>query len=499
MRAHAGHAVALALAHHPPHHGAVAAHHRRHARPPHHRRLLHVRIRPAHGLHRLHWHHHGRWPLHALHVGIVRQRAPLVVLRAVRLRPVAAALAVGAFAVATLAVGVAAVGALAGVTLAIAALAAVRALAVGLAGAFLALAVPGPVAAVAHSQALLAHLAPLGEAHVQRLPLEDLEVHLRDRHRRLVGRRVAQEAEALAFAAVVLGRRQRYDRAELPEELPQRRLVGVLVEVLEVEVAARHPVAFPLISGAGTARLGQLLLALRLRLGALHVELVDRMVVGAELLLAGLLAGGLDLLVGAQVQHVQRLHAGPRVLGRLVVHEREGPAPRVRAQRHGGDGAELGEHLAEPFLVPVGREALDVQVRVVLGVRLVAVGPLHHPTDVHGVVADVHAIAALDGDVRSLLCLEVYETIAIRGSVDVRGDFAGDHVAEEAEGVVQGLVVDARVQILDVDVVRAGLALGWVPLAPQDPARSPLDLRVVERLQGAVGIGHVLEVHIRVA
>ena len=75
---------------------------------------------------------------------------------------------------------------------------------------------------------------------------------------------------------------------------------------------------------------------------------------------------------------------------------------------------------------------------------------------------------------------------------------ARQNVAEEAERVVQRLVIDRLVEVLDEDVADARLAQRRVALAPHDAARLALDERVVHRVERALRVRHVVEVDVRV-
>lgn len=93
--------------------------------------------------------------------------------------------------------------------------------------------------------------------------------------------------------------------------------------------------------------------------------------------------------------------------------------------------------------------------------------------------------------------MDVTETLG--GSVWVGGDLTGKDSAEVGEGVVQGLVVDALVQVLDEDVTVTLLSVGRISLGPHDSARSALDLGVVQGVQGLLPVLLVREVDVGVA
>merc|ERR1719316_868502 len=330
-----------------------------------------------------------------------------------------------------------------------------------------------------------------GGPDVQRLAADHLQVHLRDSLRRLLRGGEAHEAEALGRALVIADNLGRRDLAEGAEVLAELLVVDALVEVLDVEVHA-------LTRTGGAALRVELLRELELALGlGLRAADVELAAVELVLLLLRLLLRRLLLLVRAHVLLVHLLDGLLRVVDVLVVHEREVALLLVLLHQGGGDGAELAEHLLDLLVVPVRRHVLDVDVREVLRLA-VAVLRLQERAHLHGLLPDLHAVHALDGLLRRVLGLEVHEPVALRLAVLVGRDLAGQDVAEQAERVVQGLVVDVRVEVLHEDVPRAGLAHRGVAVAPHDAARAALDLRVVQGVQGALRVRDVVVVHVGV-
>jgi hypothetical protein len=61
------------------------------------------------------------------------------------------------------------------------------------------------------------------------------------------------------------------------------------------------------------------------------------------------------------------------------------------------------------------------------------------------------------------------------------------------------LVVNLLVQVLDENVPSRALPQGRVPLAPHDPARTPLDQAVVEAVEGPFAVGTVEVVDVGVS
>mmetsp|Transcript_77772 Transcript_77772/g.240981 ORF Transcript_77772/g.240981 Transcript_77772/m.240981 type:complete len:661 (-) Transcript_77772:101-2083(-) len=346
---------------------------------------------------------------------------------------------------------------------------------------------------VALPEALLPRLPLLGEADVEGLAPDDLEVHLGNRTGGLVGRGETDEAKALAPAPLVGGGGRRGDGAEGLEERAQGSLVGSLPQVLHVEV---HPL-LPGLFGGGL--LAELRCALRLGLRALHVQLTHRVTVGAHLLLLALLLGFFNLLVGAHLLQVQLLDALLRLLSDFKVDEGELAALAVLADGHRGDVSVGTEHLLDLLFIPILGVVFDVEVGVVHDAGPVAIIALDELADIDRLVANLHAVHAFDRLCGRLRCLVVHKAVALRLAPSVRRDLAREDVAEEAEGVIEGLVVDVAVQVLHVDVAVAALPQARVALAPHDAARAVLDAGVVQRVKGALSVRHAMEVHVAIA
>merc|ERR1719316_1492627 len=331
-----------------------------------------------------------------------------------------------------------------------------------------------------------------GGPDVQRLAADHLQVHLRDSLRRLLRGGEAHEAEALGRALVIADNLGRRDLTEGAEVLPKLLVVDALVEVLDVEVHAL------LRARRGALRVELLLQAERalgLGLGALHVD--ARANEEILLLLVRSLLRRLLLLIRELVRLMQILDGLLRRVRGLEVHERKDALLLVLAHERGGDGAELPEDLLDLVLVPALRQLLDVHVRELLRL-VVAVLHLHEGRHLDGLLADLHPVHALDGLLRRVLGLEVHEPVALGLAVLIGRDLAGQDVAEQAERVVQGLVVDVRVEVLHEDVPRAGLAHRRVAVAPHDAAGAALDLQVVQGVQRALRVGDVVVVHVGV-
>jgi len=114
-------------------------------------------------------------------------------------------------------------------------------------------------------------------------------------------------------------------------------------------------------------------------------------------------------------------------------------------------------------------------------------------------VVEQHVVDVLDGLLGGLVGLEVDEAVAAAVGVLVGHDLAGEDVAEGGEGVVEGLVVDALVQVLDEDVAHAGLAERRVALRPHDAHGLLAQVVEVHGVEGALRVRRLVEVHVRVA
>mmetsp|Transcript_150764 Transcript_150764/g.366142 ORF Transcript_150764/g.366142 Transcript_150764/m.366142 type:complete len:400 (-) Transcript_150764:54-1253(-) len=309
----------------------------------------------------------------------------------------------------------------------------------------------------------------------------------------LVRRGEAHKAKALALAFVVSRSRNGSDLAEGLKQGTQTCLVGVLIQVLHIQV---HTLLLWLL--AARELLPQFRLPFPLRLRALHVELAHRMAIRANLLLLALLLGLLDLLRCSHILHVHLLYALLRLLARLEVDEGELPALVVRSNRHGRDGPKLTKLSVDLGLIPVLRETLAVQIGVVRKVWLLPISTLHELAHLHSLLSNLHAVHTLDGLLCRFLCLVVDKAIAVGLTCGVGSDLARQDASKQAESVVQGLVVNALVQVLHIDIASTALPQARVALAPHDATRAALDARVVQRVQCPLRVRHAVEVDVAV-
>ena len=84
----------------------------------------------------------------------------------------------------------------------------------------------------------------------------------------------------------------------------------------------------------------------------------------------------------------------------------------------------------------------------------------------------------------------------MRLTVPVSRNLARQDVAKERKCIVEGLVVDALVQVLDIDVASSTFAKAWITLAPHDAACAALDAGVIQCVKGTLGIPNRVEVDI---
>merc|ERR1719428_1803794 len=182
---------------------------------------------------------------------------------------------------------------------------------------------------------------------------------------------------------------------------------------------------------------------------------------------------------------VKLLNSRRRRFRGLVVYERERAAELVRHQNAARHLAQRREELEKLLLSVVGGKHLDVEVRALTRT-------LRSILHVHGhrnhAVANLHIVDARDGRLRSLLRLKMHESVPSRFTLLIRRDLAGQDVPEEAEGVVERLVVDLLVQALHEDVRDPRLARGRVAVTPHNAAGAPLYGGVVERVKRALRV-----------
>mmetsp|Transcript_65763 Transcript_65763/g.148385 ORF Transcript_65763/g.148385 Transcript_65763/m.148385 type:complete len:515 (+) Transcript_65763:89-1633(+) len=263
---------------------------------------------------------------------------------------------------------------------------------------------------VALAQALLPGLALLGEANVQRLALNDLEVHLGNCLGCLVRRSKAHETEALALALVVSGRCHGSDGTEGLKQGAQGGLVRVFIKVLHIEIHA-------LLLGGGILRSRELVtklcLALLLRLCTLRVELANWVAIHAHLVLLALLFCLLDFFRRTHLLHVQGLNRLLGLLVRLKVDKCKLAAPVVCADSHGGDRAETLKFFGDCLLTPAVREVFHVDISEICDVWALPVATLDELAHLDRLLTDLHAIDTLDGLLGSLLRLVVDKPVPV--------------------------------------------------------------------------------------
>mmetsp|Transcript_29113 Transcript_29113/g.68626 ORF Transcript_29113/g.68626 Transcript_29113/m.68626 type:complete len:280 (+) Transcript_29113:708-1547(+) len=177
------------------------------------------------------------------------------------------------------------------------------------------------------------------------------------------------------------------------------------------------------------------------------------------------------------------------------------PLPIVRVQKHGGGHlAKLGKNCSNFGIIPGRRHVLDVQVGVVLHDGFfTSFLSLDEGAHKDRAVSDLHAIDFLYRNLRGFLRLVVDEAVSPRLAIVVCRHLAREDVAEDAKGVVQGLVVDSRIQAFHENVAGGIPPSFGVALAPHHAARLALDAHVVQRLERTLGILDAVVVHVPVA
>mmetsp|Transcript_26446 Transcript_26446/g.61954 ORF Transcript_26446/g.61954 Transcript_26446/m.61954 type:complete len:245 (-) Transcript_26446:28-762(-) len=120
-------------------------------------------------------------------------------------------------------------------------------------------------------------------------------------------------------------------------------------------------------------------------------------------------------------------------------------------------------------------------------------------SDLHFLPIDQHAIQLFNGSIGCFGSLVVDVTISLGETGLAVGDnLAGKNVSKQTEGVVQLLVVDRLVEVLDKDVSNTRSTKRWITLAPHDAAGLVLDHGEVHGVKSALGITHLVVVHIGV-
>eukprot|EP00054_Salpingoeca_dolichothecata_P013759 m.76961 g.76961 ORF g.76961 m.76961 type:complete len:670 (-) comp20641_c0_seq1:217-2226(-) len=346
---------------------------------------------------------------------------------------------------------------------------------------------------VLQGELLLALFLALGKGDVEGLGAKKAAVHLSDSTSSLILRREADETKALGLATLVAHDLGAGDSAKSLESFAKLVIVNRVFQVLDVQVDTLvtglelHSTLLVL-----TAEHGK---TFSLLLGTTHIQRFS-----------------VKFLV------VQLINSGLGTLGSFKSHKTEPTAGVGVGVNHNlarGDLAKGGEHLLEFLVVDVQRKVVDIDVGKLLlstTVLFEALLAALEVTDVDGslgflvgfgfvITADVqqHAVHLVNGLVGSLGRVVVNESKATGVSFRVSDNLAGQNVAKGAEDIVQGLVVNALVQVFDEDVTDTRLAHGGIALGPHDAARTTLDGIVVQRVETALSVHGVVEVDVSVA
>merc|ERR1719235_1986843 len=250
--------------------------------------------------------------------------------------------------------------------------------------------------------------AALGEADVERLLLDHLQVHLAHGLGGLLGGGERHEAETFVLSVVVARQACTAHVSEGIKKTLQLLFSHVVGQVLDVQSDALFPAIILL----------NFLLALLFRLRPADVELHELRLLVPVCVIFLLLALGvrgffvLFIFFGGhalKLVAVKLLNSRRRRFRGLVVYERERAAELVRHENAARHLAQRREELEKLLLSVVGGKHLDVEVRA-LTLRSI----LH----VHGhrnhAVANLHIVDARDGRLRSLLRLKMHESVPSR-------------------------------------------------------------------------------------
>ena len=126
--------------------------------------------------------------------------------------------------------------------------------------------------------------------------------------------------------------------------------------------------------------------------------------------------------------------------------------------------------------------------------------PSHEFADLYLPAIDEHPVELFDGARGRLVGFVMDVAITLRHTRDLVGnDLTAQYIPEQAEGIVQLLIVDPVVQILDEYIAYAGPTYRRIALTPHDTTRLALNIGIVHTVQCAIGIGRLMIVHVRVS
>lgn len=312
-------------------------------------------------------------------------------------------------------------------------------------------------------------LLSLSDGDVEGLGADHLAVHLCDGLSGLIGGREANETETSGSTTLLVSHDlARGDRTESVELGSESLVIPVVSDVLDVQVDTL--VLGLLLESGSLVRSSELLVTLVSLLGSRDKELLA-LVLGVVQSVNGLLG----VLVSLKVDETEALGLAFLILGKCARHDR----------------AERSNEGLKVLLGGFGVKVLDVDVGE-LSLELLNLGHSlllgNVVTDVDLLVVEKHTVDSLDGGIGGLTGLVVNETVASGLTVLVSGDLAGQDITESSECVVEGLVVNRRVEVLDEDVSLGRLSERGVSLRPHDSAGSSLDEGVVEAVKSSLTI-----------
>jgi hypothetical protein len=139
-----------------------------------------------------------------------------------------------------------------------------------------------------------------------------------------------------------------------------------------------------------------------------------------------------------------------------------------------------------------------LHVHIAEGLRsaIVALRVLLERTDIDSLGTDLHAVELFNSGLGGFLIFKMNKTKSSALTLGVLSNLAGKNISEQAESVVESLVVDVLVQVLNIYIRRIGSANSRVTVRPHNSARVALDIREVQSVQSALGVLHRVKVDI---
>mmetsp|Transcript_6690 Transcript_6690/g.15234 ORF Transcript_6690/g.15234 Transcript_6690/m.15234 type:complete len:558 (-) Transcript_6690:17-1690(-) len=151
----------------------------------------------------------------------------------------------------------------------------------------------------------------------------------------------------------------------------------------------------------------------------------------------------------------------------------------------------------QPLIIPLIRNVLDKHIRKRLRIRSVIT--THKHANLNFLTINQHAIQLLNGIRGRLIRLIVNIAIPLGKSSPLIGNnLTTQNIPKQRKRIVQLLIINPLVQILHKDVSHAAPPHGRIALAPHDATRLALDIGKVHAVQCAIGIAHLVVVHVGV-